>query len=104
QAVVQKNDYRENQSFEIINGPHWDEILRFQCNGEGRKIPFPYWNFEYINEDVLRRLYTRDNQINTTVTYHWPGNEKLCEESYIIVSNGDVIEKGDAIQSGFAVD
>lgn len=115
QAVVHETDYRPDASFVITevadckegysnpDGSCWDDPLYFQCDGKGGRvppgkggtIPFPYWHFNYLDEvdengeptREPRKLYTRDNEVKTGVTYRWPGQEKQC---------------GEYIQTGFA--
>lgn len=115
QAVVHEDDYRANEPFVISavpdcdrpanpDGSCWDSPpFTFQCNGEGGRyppgkggrIPFPYWHFNYPSDDdeqAPRKLYTRDNEVRTGVTYRWPGNEKRCPGE-----NGDET----LVQTGF---
>lgn len=106
QAVVYEGDFEEDQSFVIVevegcekknpDGSCWDVPLVFQCHGQGGPskpgkdggIPFPFWHFYYVDDDGnqvgdLKKLYTRDNEVKTAVTYHWPGNEKECPNGLI---------------------
>lgn len=101
QAVVCDEDFRPDGSFVITevsgcppearnpDGSCWAPPLYFQCNGNGGrvppgkdgKIPFPYWHFNYVDDPDdadPRKLYSRDNEVRTGVTYRWPGNEKRC--------------------------
>jgi hypothetical protein len=117
QGVVHEDDFRPDGSFVITevsdcpeeatnpDGSCWAPTLYFQCNGEGGRappgkggtLPFPYWTFQYYNddgtlEDTKRKLYTRDNKVRTGVTYHWPGQAKECPQE-----SGDVL-----VQTGFS--
>lgn len=94
QAVVLQEDFDDDQRFVISevaddecsgsligDGSCFDGSLFFQCHGEGRRIPFPYWHFQYVGEGETRRLYTRDNSIETGITYRWSRKAKDCPET-----------------------
>lgn len=84
QAVVETADFEPDEPFTIVDGPFEkpDDRIGFQCNGQGREISFPYWEFTYEGDSSseTRKLYTRDNQIATDVTYRWTGQTKDCGE------------------------
>jgi hypothetical protein len=117
QAVVSEEDFKPDRSFVITevsdcpeeatnpDGSCWAPTLYYQCKGEGGRappgkggtLPFPYWTFQYYNddgtlEDTERKLYTRDNEVRTGVTYHWPGRAKECPQE-----SGEVL-----VQTGFS--
>ena len=55
----------------------------FQCNqGGGEQIFLVGWRFEYEDpeDDEVRTMYTRSNNIQTGTTYTW-GSQKVCEDS-----------------------
>jgi hypothetical protein len=103
QAVVHPDDHHPDEPFEITkvdscpepasnpDGSCWAPPLYFQCDGNGGpsgpgkdgSLPFPYWHFEYVNDELNSgapyKLYTRDNKVRTDVTYRWRGGEKRCE-------------------------
>jgi hypothetical protein len=116
QAVVLAEDYDPERAFVISevadcpadatnpDGSCWDPTLFYQCKGKGGRappgkggtLPFPYWTFQYYEDDgsleeTERKLYTRDNEVRTGVTYRWPGSSKECPQP-----NGDLL-----IQTGF---
>lgn len=103
QAVVCREDFEPDRPFVVTevsdcpegarnpDGSCWEPPLLFQCNGKGGRVPpgkggrmpFPYWHFQYVNENGTleerkRKLYTRDNEVRTGVTYRWPGRAKKC--------------------------
>jgi hypothetical protein len=117
QGVVREEDYRPDRSFVITevddcpeeasnpDGSCWAPTLFYQCDGKGGRappgkggtLPFPYWTFQYYDEDgnleeTERKLYTRDNEVRTGVTYRWPGQAKECPQD-----SGEVL-----IQTGFS--
>lgn len=108
QAVVYESDFEPDRQFVITevddcregqrnpDGSCWDDPLFFQCDGKGGPsepgkggtIPFPYWHFQYVDEDgnleeEKRQLYTRDNEVRTGVTYRWPGQAKRCPNDLV---------------------
>jgi hypothetical protein len=116
QAVVLDEDYDPDREFVISevsdcpeeatnpDGSCWEPTLFYQCEGKGGRappgkggtLPFPYWTFQYYTDDgsleeTERKLYTRDNEVRTGVTYRWPGSAKECPQP-----NGDLL-----IQTGF---
>lgn len=117
QAVVRAEDYEPDRSFVVTtvgdcpeeatnpDGSCWAPALYYQCDGKGGPappgkggtIPFPYWYFQYDDDDdgtleeTKRKLYTRDNEVLTDVTYRWPGSAKECPQP-----SGEVL-----IQTGF---
>lgn len=95
QSFVLVEDFDEDGTFEIVDGPFEAPSDReiFRCGSEGRGLSFPYWEFEYEGEDETRRLFTRDNSIDTSVTYRWNPKDKTCSE-----------ESGEYKQVGFVVD
>jgi hypothetical protein len=112
--VVHGDDFDADGSFVITevtdcaqgrsnpDGSCWDDPLLFQCNGEGREIPFPYWYIQYYDEDGTledekRQLYTRDNEVETGITYRWPGTAKECPDG--LVQTGFAAEPGNGTRS-----
>lgn len=95
QAIIHKDHYHSDETFEIhevpdedceikAGGSCRDDSLVFQCRGKGGGIPFPWWYLEYeggpsAGEQV--RLYTRDNSIRTGITYRWSRKSKDCPET-----------------------
>lgn len=117
QAVVREEDFEPDREFVISevsdcpeeatnpDGSCWAPTLFYQCKGKGGRappgkggtLPFPYWTFQYYNDDgsleeTERKLYTRDNEVRTGVTYRWPGGSKECPQP-----DGQVL-----IQTGFS--
>jgi hypothetical protein len=77
QAVVPTGDFKPEP---FVIRRRIDDIVRFQCNGQGKRILLVGWEFVYEGEDQVRTLYTRDNQVKTGVTYEFPGAPKECGE------------------------
>jgi hypothetical protein len=104
QAVVAERDYKE-EPFEILE---WTAPMKV-TNEEGEEIQLPYsvrtftcdrpgagitlvgWRFRYLDIDPeydsedpdsnsFRVMYTRDNRIDTTVTYEWSSGGLECPE------------------------
>lgn len=95
QSFVLVEDFDEDGTFEILDGPFEapEDRELFRCGNNGRGLSFPYWEFRYEGEDEVRRIYTRDNSIDTSVTYRWNPKDKTCEEA-----------SGEYKQVGFVVD
>lgn len=85
QAFVLVEEFEADGRFEILDGPFTDpdERENFQCGKQGPGISFPYWTFTYEGDDEgePNKLYTRDNTIDTDVTYRWT-NDKPCDDEY----------------------
>lgn len=83
QAFVHVDDFDADGTFEIEEGPFEapEDRRRFSCGNQGPGLSFPYWEFTYEGEDTVRRIYTRDNTIDTDATYRWT-NDKECSEDY----------------------
>lgn len=77
QAVVPTPDFKPEP---FVIQQRVDDIVRFQCNGQGKRILLVGWEFVYQGEDQIRTLYTRDNEVKTGVTYEFPGRPKECGE------------------------
>lgn len=105
QAVIPEDDFEKNKKFAITErtGDSATEIdgAVFQCNtGNGESIFLVGWNFTYEGEDEERILYTRSNNIDTSVTYDWQNNgSKICE-SGLVTTDGEQLPE-DAAQSSY---
>lgn len=97
QAIVEETAYKENEPFTITEGPIRDdngfERQPYRCSDSGRQISFVAWKFEYDDLDKGGTLYTRDNQIETDVTYHW-GGPKDCDADDEWVQTSFVVGDG----------
>lgn len=117
QCIVHEDLYYPDETFVIRavpdsecdnptpDGSCRDDSLLFQCRGQGGPfppgkdggIPFPFWNFEYEGgpraEERLK-LYTRDNSIETDITYRWSRKEKDCPETPGYFQVGFVADNG----------
>lgn len=91
QAIVATEDF-ETEPFEIkrSTGPNDPDRKGYQCREPGREISLVGWKFVYEDEETVRTLYTRDNQINTNVTYHWAGRNEDCNGADGYVQTGYV--------------
>jgi hypothetical protein len=79
QAFVDADAVAEAETFEFESTePQFDEVKEFSCNGNA-ELPFPYWNIDVDGSEY--KLYTRDNSIDTDVTYRWT-NDKGCNDEY----------------------
>lgn len=106
QGIVREDLFLSDETFEILEVPETecDDIspdgscldpekrLPFRCNGKGGRfppgkggaLPFPWWHFRYltgVKAGERFRLYTRDNSIETGITYRWSRKRKDCPET-----------------------
>lgn len=104
EAVVPEDDYKDKTfTFTGRTGDTAKDIdgVIFECNaGDGKPIFLVGWNFVYVDEDTERTLYTRSNNIDTSLEYNWSDSgAKLCDDSGLTVTGDGNIE--DFIQTPY---
>lgn len=73
-------NFRTDEAFEFDRRLGDDEVpfKRFTCDKGGQGIVLAGWWFSYVGEDTERKIYTRDNAIDTGETYTFNGKGTDC--------------------------
>lgn len=69
QAIVAEGSFRPDTEFEILEFTAHRQ--GFQCKGDNRPVTLVSWRFQYVDDETDRQMFTRDNNIDTEVTYRW---------------------------------
>lgn len=75
EAAVSDGDFQPTTEFSFVEPT--GSGARKTCDKGGQGIVLAEWTFQYVGEDELRTIYTRDNAIETDERYQFTGNGQV---------------------------